>query len=175
MDTVIFNAGKHCSDPVEVAELSLARRVMELHFFSVLTCVQNLIPIMNSQGSGKLLAISSLSAHIGLAGDAIYAASKAAVERLFESLSVELAGSGVKVGLVVPGAFESNLIRRKEKHINHENSSLIEVASSVIKFVEADVAGFLCPANQQAEQVLAKLESANSSERQRLAVEWSAT
>lgn len=110
VDAIIFNAAVHVSASVEELTLSSARAVIETNFFAVLIFVQAVLPMLRRQGSGKLLAVSSLSAQIGLPYDSIYAASKAALERLFESLQLELKPFGVEVGLIVPSVFASNLL-----------------------------------------------------------------
>lgn len=170
LDAVIFNAGVCASFSVSEGDMASARAMMEVNFFSVLNCLQRIVPMMRRQGSGKLLAISSLSAHIGLAGDCAYAASKAALERLFESLSCELKDSGVYSGVLVPGAFASNLNKPAS---TMELETVEEVAARALEFIEADLEGFLAPGNVQAAKVLGSLAGATPVRRQALALEWS--
>lgn len=173
LDAVLFNAAVHYGSSVEDVNFARALDTMTVNFYSVLSATQCLIPVLKRQRSGKLLAISSLSAHIALANDAIYSASKAALERLFESLDVELAPFGIDVGLVVPGAFKSNLMGAAENQSDIASVALNEVVETVIDFVACNLDGFSVPGNQQAKEVLGSLSGKSPKERQQLARSWS--
>jgi serine 3-dehydrogenase (NADP+) len=58
---------------------------------------------MKSRGSGSIVNISSIGAHLTAAGSGIYGGLKRALETFTDTLRIELAGSGVRVGLVAPG------------------------------------------------------------------------
>ncbi|WP_299770988.1 SDR family NAD(P)-dependent oxidoreductase [uncultured Pseudoteredinibacter sp.] len=173
LDAVLFNAAVHYGSAVESMDLDRARDIMDVNFYSVLSAAQCLIPILKKQGFGKLLAISSLSAHIGLENDAIYSASKAALERLFECLDVELAPLGISVGIVIPGAFYSGLIKGSMDYSQEKVAALNEVVVAVSNFIADDLDGFARPGNQQAKVVLGVLSGKTAKERQQLARSWS--
>ncbi|KFA69281.1 hypothetical protein S40285_09537 [Stachybotrys chlorohalonatus IBT 40285] len=111
VDVLINNAGIAIGGPVEHTELSLARAVFETNFFGVMRIVQDIIPIMRSQGSGTIVNISSGSTLRSLPTIGIYAASKCAIEGFTESLKAEVAAFGIRVLLAHPGDMRTGFIQ----------------------------------------------------------------
>jgi 2-deoxy-D-gluconate 3-dehydrogenase len=66
---------------------------------------------MRAAGRGKIVNISSISAHVGLARTAAYAASKGGIEALTRVLAVELARDGVQVNAIAPGPVDTEFSR----------------------------------------------------------------
>src|SRR6266403_5577481 len=67
---------------------------------------------MQAQGGGGIINISSTFGHGGAANASIYSASKHAVEGLTKSVALEVAGTGVRVNAVAPGATETGMLNR---------------------------------------------------------------
>ena len=95
IDILIANAGigtsSHISqlDPVHVAN------VISINVLGAANSVAAVVPQMVERGKGQLVAISSLAAYRGLAKSAAYCASKAAMSAYFESVRIDLRGTGV--------------------------------------------------------------------------------
>jgi NAD(P)-dependent dehydrogenase (short-subunit alcohol dehydrogenase family) len=68
--------------------------------------------VMQAQGSGSIINISSTYGHLGARGASVYSASKHAVEGLTKSAALEVAGSGVRVNAVAPGPVETAMLNR---------------------------------------------------------------
>ena len=68
--------------------------------------------VMQAQGSGSIINISSTFGHEGAAGASIYAASKHAVEGLTKSVAIEAAAYGVRVNAVAPGPIDTGMLDR---------------------------------------------------------------
>ena len=68
--------------------------------------------VMQAQGSGSIINISSTYGHLGARGASVYAASKHAVEGLTKSAALEAAASGVRVNAVAPGPVETAMLDR---------------------------------------------------------------
>ena len=68
--------------------------------------------VMQAQGSGSIVNVSSTFGHQGGAGASIYAASKHAVEGLTKSVAVEAGAFGVRVNAVAPGPIDTAMLDR---------------------------------------------------------------
>src|SRR3546814_15656023 len=79
---------------------------------------------MKAAGSGAIVNISSIGAHLTAPGAGVYGGLKRALEIFTDSLRIELAGSGVKVGLVAPGSTATEIFDHMkvegELHFNKE-------------------------------------------------------
>jgi NADP-dependent 3-hydroxy acid dehydrogenase YdfG len=71
---------------------------------------------MKAAGSGGIVNISSIGAHVTAAGMGIYGGLKRALEAFTETLRIELAGSGVRVGLVAPGTTSTEIFADMKRH-----------------------------------------------------------
>ena len=70
--------------------------------------IQEVSPIMRSQGSGIIVNISSVAGKMGLPGSPAYISSKFALEGLGECLRYELGMFGIKTTLIEPGVIKTN-------------------------------------------------------------------
>lgn len=81
----------------------------------VLNTVEPAINVFTKQGSGHIVLMSSVAAFMGLPGSSFYCASKAAVYRLGESLTLDLKKENIHVTTLCPG-FVDTPLTRKNKH-----------------------------------------------------------
>ncbi len=68
--------------------------------------------VMQAQGNGSIVNLSSTFGHEGGAGASIYAASKHAVEGLTKSVALEVGGLGIRVNAVAPGPVQTAMLDR---------------------------------------------------------------
>jgi len=68
--------------------------------------------VMQAQGSGSIVNISSTFGHEGGAGASIYSASKHAVEGLTKSVALEVGSLGIRVNAVAPGPIQTGMLDR---------------------------------------------------------------
>lgn len=112
LDVVLNNSGAGSGGAVEETTLAEAQAVMDLNFFGVVRVCQAALPVMRTQGAGLIINMSSVGGLMGLPYQALYSASKYALEGFSESLRMEVAEFGIHVVLVEPGdvntAFTSN-------------------------------------------------------------------
>jgi len=111
-DCLVANAG--IADVMSARRYTAERvlRVMRVNVDGVIFAVGTVLPAMVERGAGHLVVISSLAAFRGMPGTAAYSASKAAVSTLFDSLRVDLAGSGVAVTTVHPGFIKTPIVEQ---------------------------------------------------------------
>lgn len=108
IDVLVNNAGYALRGPIEQLSDSEALHQLDTNVLGILRVTRAVLPIMRSQGGGRIINISSTAGTIGFATLGLYAASKAAVIGLTESLSHEVSRMGIHVTSVEPGGFRTN-------------------------------------------------------------------
>jgi short-subunit dehydrogenase len=115
IDVLIANAGIGATTyAVDLCEKEVAQ-LIAVNVVGVVNSVTAVVPHMIKRGSGHLVAISSLAAYRGLPKSAAYCASKAGVSALFESLRIDLMGTGVDVTIIHPGFIKTPLTAGRKR------------------------------------------------------------
>jgi len=109
LDVVVNNAGTLSMGMVEEFTEAQARAQLEVNFFGALWVSQAALPHLRAQGSGHLLQVSSIAALGGFPSTGLYSASKFALEGMSEALAAEAASFGVRVTVVQPGGYWTDL------------------------------------------------------------------
>lgn len=109
LDVVVNNAGIEVRGPVELVSDVEVRRQFETNVFGLLRVVRATTPHLRASESGVLVNVSSISGVIARPFAGVYAASKHAVEAISEALHFELGVSGIRVHVVQPGQFPTEL------------------------------------------------------------------
>jgi NAD(P)-dependent dehydrogenase (short-subunit alcohol dehydrogenase family) len=107
LDVLVNNAGFGIAGAVEDTAIDEAREQFEANFFGTMRMCRATLPIMRRQGSGCIVNVSSIAGRIGIPFQAVYSASKFAVEGFTEALRMEAAPHGIRVVLVEPGDFRT--------------------------------------------------------------------
>lgn len=102
IDILVNNAGMSSRGNIEETDPEVFRSMMDINFFGQLNTIQPALPHIR-QTKGSIVLVSSLAGIKGLPGSSAYCASKMALTALAESLKIELAGSGIHIGLILMG------------------------------------------------------------------------
>lgn len=104
IDVVINNAGLGVRDWLVDLSEAEARRTMDVNYFGPLALIQAAIPYLKTNPNGGLIInVSSIVGRRAMPGLAGYCASKAALEKMAESLRLELKAANIRVSTVYPG------------------------------------------------------------------------
>jgi NAD(P)-dependent dehydrogenase (short-subunit alcohol dehydrogenase family) len=109
IDLLVNNAGFALAGFAEDLEMGEIRGQFETNFFAPVALTKEVIPIMRRQGSGHIIMVSSISGMHGALAIGTYSASKHALEGWTESLRLELNVLGIKVALVEPGSYQTDI------------------------------------------------------------------
>jgi NAD(P)-dependent dehydrogenase (short-subunit alcohol dehydrogenase family) len=91
------------------------QRVIDVNLNGTFHCIQAVLPGMLGAGWGRIVNISSSSAHSGQPYMAHYVAAKSAVNGLTKALALELGPAGITVNAVPPGFIDTPMLRRAEE------------------------------------------------------------
>jgi NAD(P)-dependent dehydrogenase (short-subunit alcohol dehydrogenase family) len=121
------NAGFGQPGAVEDLSRGALRAQFETNVFGTLELTNRLIPWMRRAGEGRIIQNSSVLGMVSLAYRGAYNASKYALEGLYDTLRLELAGTGIHAVLIEPGPirsrFRANALEAWRRNIDSENSA----------------------------------------------------
>ncbi len=131
VDVLVNNAGLMDMGGFTEIEIDRHERLLQLNVIVLTSLSRRLLPSMIRRGRGRILNVASTSSFQPVPSMALYAASKAFVLSLSESLSEELKGTGVTVTALCPGITKTEMYDRA--HDQHAS------ARSVPGFLLSDV------------------------------------
>ncbi|MNO66198.1 putative oxidoreductase SadH [compost metagenome] len=127
IDVLVNNAGITHRSQFAETDLAVFQRVMSVNFYGALHCTQAALPSLLAR-QGQIVVLSSLTGFAPLLYRSAYNASKHALHGLFDTLRMEIDGSGVAVTLVCPGFTATDL--RKNALVG--DGSVIRQPASVL-------------------------------------------
>ena len=113
LDVAVNNAGTEGHKGLitdQTAESYAA--TFDTNVLGVLLSMKHEVRVMQDQGAGSIVNISSTYGHEGAAGASVYVGSKHAVEGLTKSVALETAKSGIRVNAVAPGPTDTGMLTR---------------------------------------------------------------
>ena len=136
VDVLVNNAGRTQVGAFEETTDQELRDLFELHVFGPARLTRALLPQMRERGSGSIVNISSFGGQLSFAGFSAYSATKAALEQLSEALADEVTPFGIKVLIVEPGAFRTNLFGKGAAYFSEENPAYAEKVGATRRLVQ---------------------------------------
>src|SRR5467141_1264709 len=113
LDVAVNNAGTEGQvGPITDQTAESYAATFDTNVLGVILSMKHEVRVMQGQGSGSIINISSTYGHAGGAGASVYVGSKHAVEGMTKSAALEAAGSGVRINAVAPGPIETGMLNR---------------------------------------------------------------
>jgi short-subunit dehydrogenase len=113
VDILVANAGTGWAGPFEKMTDAERDRLLAVNLAAPIALTQVVLPGMRERAAGYLAYVTSIAGRTGVAGEAVYAATKAGLDGFAESLRLELRGTGVEVGVLVPGVVNTRFFERR--------------------------------------------------------------
>jgi NAD(P)-dependent dehydrogenase (short-subunit alcohol dehydrogenase family) len=108
IDALINNAGFGIAGAIEDTSDAEARAQFETNFFGLHRVCRAVLPQMRRQGGGRVINVSSLAGLVAVPYQALYCASKHAIEAYTEALRMEMKPFGIHVSMIEPGDFATS-------------------------------------------------------------------
>lgn len=147
LDILIHNAGVDLLMPLDVAKVEAIDATVRTNVFGALVLTRAAISLLSrNKAGGAIVSVSSAAGLKGARGRTVYAATKAALHGMTQSLAVELASRRIRVNAVAPGVVNTDLNVRAMSRLNEAQVKAIEAAHPLGLGEVADVAalvGFL--------------------------------
>jgi len=109
LDVLVNNAGYALGGFTEEIAMEAWRQQLETNVFGTIAVTKAALPLMREAGRGTIINISSVSGRFALPAFAPYATSKFAIEGFSEALRLEMRPFGVRVVLVEPGPYRTDI------------------------------------------------------------------
>ena len=122
IDVLINNAGMGMAGPLEEMDLEAVDSLMNTNLNGPIRVMQHTLAIMHKQQSGTIINVASLAGDNGLPFRSIYAASKAGLMRVSESLRLELRHTPIQCTVLSPGSIKTAIAENRYYAPLAENS-----------------------------------------------------
>jgi short-subunit dehydrogenase len=123
IDLLINNAGFGIRSQFANKPADVYGEMISVHVLAAMRLTSAVLPAMIKEKQGAVINVSSLTAYLPLAGNAVYSGTKSFLNSFSRALSYELKNTGVKVQLLAPGFTYSDFHKRVEySHLNTYNT-----------------------------------------------------
>ena len=154
LDVAVNNAGTEGQvGPITDQTAESYAATFDTNVLGVLLSMKHEVRIMQKQGSGSIINISSTYGHEGAPGASVYVGSKHAVEGITKSVAREVVSSGIRVNAVAPGPIDTGMLTRFARTPENKANlvttvpmgrlGLSEEVANAIVFVASDEASFI--------------------------------
>jgi short-subunit dehydrogenase len=113
VDILVNNAGLGWAGDLPEMSGSEVEHLIAVNLTAPIELTRLLLPGMLARGTGHLMFVTSIAGRTGVAGEAVYSATKGGLDTFAESLRLEVHGTGVEVGVLVPGVVGTAFFERR--------------------------------------------------------------
>jgi short-subunit dehydrogenase len=176
IDVLVNNAGQVLTGGLEETTLAEAKAHFDSNFFGTVRMVNAVLPDMRKRGSGQIINVASLAGTFPVPFEGFYGVAKAALMTYSEVLRQEVKGLGVKVSVIEPGFFKTNIIQNRVRAANtiadydtvrkrtlgaleesvNEGSDAQEVADAIVRIIETPSPALHYPIGKEKKYVTLK-------------------
>jgi NADP-dependent 3-hydroxy acid dehydrogenase YdfG len=114
VDVLVNNAGVMLLGPILGADLEHWQRMVNVNLLGLIYCTHAALPIMQEQGGGHVINVSSVAGRVARMGSGVYNATKWGVGAFSESLRQEGVNYNVRVTIIEPGFVDTELQAHNE-------------------------------------------------------------
>ena len=139
IDILINNAGVGITGAVEELPAEQLHNVFATNLYGTIAVIQQVLPAMRAQGSGRIINIASIAGYMGLPFRGAYSASKGALLLMSEALRMEVKQFGIEVTTISPGDYATNIASRRYHTPVIENSPYAEVYAKQLQLMNEHV------------------------------------
>ena len=136
LDVLVNNAGVMLLGPVEGADTSEWRRMVEVNCLGLLYCTHAAIPVLREDGGGHIVNVSSVAGRRAAMGVGVYNLTKFGVTAFSEALRQEVLHSNIRVTCIEPGFVETELQGHNTNPVVLE--SIDKIKASIGEILTAD-------------------------------------
>jgi NAD(P)-dependent dehydrogenase (short-subunit alcohol dehydrogenase family) len=155
VDILVINAGIASRFSIEEATENRYDDIMNINVKGAYFTLSKFTPLLSSGGS--VVFISSIVATLGLAGNSVYAASKAAVNSIVKSASTELAARNIRVNSVSPGpivtpinaklGFDDEFVKKISSRVPLKRMGQAVEVAKLVAYLSSEEASFITGAD----------------------------
>jgi NAD(P)-dependent dehydrogenase (short-subunit alcohol dehydrogenase family) len=110
---LVNNAGVYMIQPITEIEESEWQQLFDINVKGCFFGMKHCVPVMKDNGRGSIINMSSVAGLAGVAGHTCYGGSKGAVRLMTKDMAMEVAGTGIRVNSIHPGAIDTKMIREE--------------------------------------------------------------
>src|SRR3954451_16420086 len=152
VDVLLNNAGVMLLGPMLGADLEHWQRMVNVNLLGLMYCTHAVLPVMQEQGGGHIVNVSSVAGRVARMGSGAYNATKWGVGAFSESLRQEALNYNVRVTIIEPGYVDTELQGHNEHPMVVE--TMKKSKGEIGKVLEPeDIANAILYAVQQPEHV----------------------
>ena len=120
LDVLVHNAGVEIAQRLSSLGEEALRTTLEVNLVAPMVLSRSLLPLLVAAGSASIINITSIHDDVPVAGNLGYMASKSALAGATRTMALELAGSGIRVNSLAPGAIETDMSREAIESMGRE-------------------------------------------------------